>query len=441
MTEQDLDTPEPGSPPVAPRRRTRSTAATVLGALAMVGILASTITVWSHRLLLNTDAWVATVGPLAEDPEVTDLVATRLTDQLLVATDAETRIAAALPDNAGVLAGPIAAGADTLITQAVGEVLSSDQFAQLWREANRVAHESAVKLLRGEPLLGFQIIDGAVVLNLLPLADDALRRIDEVAPDLLTDGRAIPDITYTTPPDEARAELAEALGRDLPEGFGVIQVFQSDQLAAAQDAVVLFDKVTWVLPVVSLGLAIGAIALAADRRRAVVALGIALVVSAVLATAAAQAMRNLLLDLVGNPEARGAAKATLATLLGDLRTFVRVLILGGILVAVAAWLSGDGRLATALRQSAARAVGRATGETTSVPWVAEHRAPLQVAGLAAGLAYLVLSDPSFTALGMTVLVVGAYEGAVVLLAGGDADVRSDVPSDGPPADSPAGAEA
>jgi hypothetical protein len=192
-----------------------------------------------------------------------------------------------------------------------------------------------------------------------------------------------------------------------------------------------------VLPVISLALAAGAIVLAADRRRAVVALGIALVVSAVLATAAAQAMRNLLLDLVGNPEARGAATATMATLLGDLRTFVRVLILGGILVALSAWLSGDGKLATALRQGAARAVGRATGETTSVPWVAEHRGPLQVAGLAAGLAYLVLSDPSFTAIGLTVLVVGAYEGAVVLLAGSTPDVASE----GPPADTPAGAEA
>lgn len=439
MASNDDTTAAPGST-ASPRRRTRSVLAGVLGGLALVGILASTITFWSHRLLLNTDAWVATVGPLADDPEVTDLLATRLTDQLLEATDAQQKIADALPEQAGVLAGPITAAADTLVTNGVATVLASDQFSQLWKEANRIAHESAVALLRGEPIAGFQVIEGTVVLNLLPLVDDALRKVDEVAPDLLTDGRPIPDITYDTPPDEAIADLEEALGRDLPDSFGVIEVFQSDQLAAAQDAVILFDRITWVLPVLTLALMVGSVVLAADRRRALVGLGLAIVVSAVLATAAGQAMRNLLTDLVKTPEARGAATATMATLLGDLRSFVRLILIGGTLVAVGAWLSGDGKVATSLRRGGARVVGRATGDPAGLPWVAEHRPALQVAGLVAGLGYLVLSDPSFTSLGATVLVIGIYEAGVWLLAGEDAgDGEHTAPPPAP--DAPVGAEA
>ena len=46
----------------------------LMAVLTCFGMLASVIAIWTHRTLLNTDAWMEVVGPLGEDPAVTDAV-------------------------------------------------------------------------------------------------------------------------------------------------------------------------------------------------------------------------------------------------------------------------------------------------------------------------------------------------------------------------------
>jgi len=422
--------------PTAPRpSRARRLAVVCLAALTVISLLASTLAFWSHRLLLDTDAWVATVAPLAEDEAVTDLVAARLTEQLVEVTDPEAKLAAALPDQASLLAGPLTAAATTFVESSVASVLASDQFATFWAEANRYAHEKAVVVLRGDTDGPIAIDDGVVSLNLLPIVAAALTKVNERAPDLLTDGRPVPTIAFDTPPDEARAELSTALGRDLPESFGVIQVFRSDQLAAAQQAVRLFDRVTWALPVLTLLLLAATLALADRRRPVLIGFGLGTIAAMAFATAVVRAGRNFVLDLIGNPEGRAAAASTIATLVANLRVLTQLVVAAAVVLTVVALVTGDSRVAVGLRRQAAGMRPSAGDETNAdatpvSAFVRDNLVVLQFAGATAAVMWLVLADLTFVGLALALLLLAAYEVVLLALAGslqasnGDPDAAS-----------------
>src|SRR5256885_15683104 len=63
------DPPQPVKKPR--RRRIRRIVVGLLVALSCLLVLLSTTEVWAHRTLLNTGAFVGTVGPVFEDPAVT----------------------------------------------------------------------------------------------------------------------------------------------------------------------------------------------------------------------------------------------------------------------------------------------------------------------------------------------------------------------------------
>ena len=222
----------------------------VLAVLTCLSILASTVGVWAHRTLLNTDSWVNAVGPLAENPEITDAVAKRLTDELMQMIDSSELAQNALPAQAQVLVAPLSEAVGQFVQRAVGELLQTDQFQEFW-----VAGQPPGARAGGEGAAG-RDGQGAhgqrdVQLNLLPLIADAFGFVQSKAPGIFGNGTTVPDITFDTPVDQARSELQAASKRTLPDDFGVVTVFESDKLKAAQDAVSLFDKVVIALLVVT----------------------------------------------------------------------------------------------------------------------------------------------------------------------------------------------
>jgi len=402
--------------------RARRIAVVCLAVLTVISLMASTLAFWSHRLLLNTDSWVATVAPLAEDEAVTALIAERLTEQLVAVTDPETKLAAALPDQASLLAGPLTAAATTFIEDSLATVLASERFAEFWVNANRFAHEKAVAILRDETDGPIDISDGVVSLNLLPIVAAALTKVNELAPQLLTDGRPVPTITFDTPPDQARAELATALGRDLPESFGVIEVFQSDQLAAAQQGVRVFDRITWALPVLTLLLLIATLVLADNRRHVLIGFGLGTVAAMVLATALVRAGRNYVLDLIGNPEGRAAAATTIQALVVNLRFLTQLVVAGALVLTIVAIVTGDGRFAVELRREAAGLRRGAThvdrgSEPAAWRFLHDHVVLFQFVGALLAMVWLIQTDVTFLGLLVTLAVLAAYEVALLVLAG------------------------
>jgi len=122
------------------------------------------------------------------------------------------------------------------------------------------SHELAIDVIDGDALPdSVDVTDGEVRVNLLPLTARALTSMQEVG--LLADV-TVPVLERGGDPAEQRAELAAALGRDLPSDFGTPVVYRSDSLARAGDTVqvvrdvlVLAKRTAWFLLIGGLALA------------------------------------------------------------------------------------------------------------------------------------------------------------------------------------------
>ena len=96
--------------------------------------------VWVRNTLLDTDNYVSTVGPLADDSDVQHAIANRVTDALFANADVEKKVADALPPRADFLAAPVSNGIRTAVNAATLRLAESDRFETLWERANRRAH-------------------------------------------------------------------------------------------------------------------------------------------------------------------------------------------------------------------------------------------------------------------------------------------------------------
>ncbi len=132
----------------------------VLGALlAPVAVVA----VWAKDLVTDTDRYLATVGPLVDDPQIQGAVTNRVTGAIVeaadldgLASDAVTAVEGlGLPPRVAALAGslqaPLVDAATNVIRRAVDAVVTSDVFEAVWDEANRTVHDQLNAVLRGDP--------------------------------------------------------------------------------------------------------------------------------------------------------------------------------------------------------------------------------------------------------------------------------------------------
>jgi len=413
----DLAPPADGEVSKKVGQRWRKSLVIVLAVLTCISLLATTVGVWAHRTLLNTNSWVNAVGPLASNPDVTDAVAHRLTDELMQLIDASQLAETALPAQAQVLAAPLSEAVGQFVERTVAQLLATPQFQEFWVEANRRVHSLVVKVLRGDTKV-LLTANGVVQLNLLPLIGQALQFLQSKAPGLIGNGVALPDITFDTPVDQARSELQASAKRTVPDGFGVVTVFESDKLKAAQDAVTLFDRLVVGLIVVTLLLLVATLVLAVDRRKTVIGLALGSVAAFAIAIAILKTVKAQVLDLIGDPQTRKAAGTTIRTLVVRLDWIVYALVAIGLAVALVAFLTGSSRLAVAIRRAAGRSgsylVGGAQGRGVpkTIRLVQHHATALRWGGIVLGVLALVFLVHGWWSLFFTVVVVGLFEAAV-----------------------------
>ena len=158
------------------RRRVRGVLAAVLVVLFAILLPVTITATWAHRTVVNTDAYVATVTPIAASPEVQAAVSREVTNEIYAALNPQQIIASALPPKAAALAGPLAHGARGYLQDGINKILASPKFQQLWVSANRFAHAQLITVLNGDSK-ALQTTDGQVVLNLVPLLNEALKNV------------------------------------------------------------------------------------------------------------------------------------------------------------------------------------------------------------------------------------------------------------------------
>ncbi len=340
----------------------------VLVVLGCVLAPLSIVSVWIHSTLLDTDQWVSTVGPLIDNPDVQDAVATRVTNAVTDNAKIDSIIRDALPGSAKRLAPVIEQGAQQAVGVAAHKIVESDQFETLWDTVNRRAHARVVAVLQGKGNQTVATKNGQITVSLDPIIAAVRKELDQ---------RGIPFFDNVKIPNSRRQ----------------IVLFSSEDLKTAQSLVDLFDKVALVLPILTVLVFAAAIILSGNRRRTILrgALGVALAMG-ILLTASALG-RTAYLDALPATVNHAAAQAVYDQLLTFLRTSLRTTFWLAIVVALGAWLAGTGRAATRVRSTVGRALDKGGDEVaTPAPvagFVAHHRNVLRV--VVVGVAFVVMA--------------------------------------------------
>ena len=293
----------------------------VLGTLVWtVGIVA----VWAQRQLLDTQNWVQTSDRLLENEQIREALSTAILQRVYASAPAETRLRETLPPTLRPLAAPLSAALRDVASRNAPKVLGSAAAQTAWEKANRTAHRELLKVLDGDVARG-----GTVNLDLHDL-------IAQVA------------VGTGLPPGVADR---------LPANLQQLQVLKTDKLEAAQKALHTFRSLVIVLIVVAILLLAGAIALASDRRRTVVACGGCILFAGVLVLAVRRLGGDVFVNTLAEaPNARPAVRAVFTIGTSLLTDAAWGSIVFGLFIATGAWLVGPGRRATALRRVSAPAL-------------------------------------------------------------------------------------
>jgi hypothetical protein len=359
-------------------------------ALVLAALLAilSVVAVWTRNQVLDTDRYVETVAPLAREPSIQDVLIDRLTDAIAPPDRTAEFVRGLLPPRADPLATTVGTAVEGFVRDKLGEFIRSPGFAERWDQLSRTTHDSAVNLLTGQEQGRLQVAGDRLVVRLGPLLGPAREAVERAG---------------LKPP------VAEA-GDEEP----VIVIGDASGVESARGVVDLLQKLAWVLPVLALLLLVVAVFTARDRRRGVLRAGFALVTSMTLLAVALGVGRSLYLDAAtGADFPEDAAASAFDTLLRFLRDGVRLLFAVGLVLVLAALLTGPSRAATALRGGVRGAGSRVdAGLGPFGRFVAEHRRALELCGALVGAIVLMAqSRPT----GSTVLVIALSVLAFVAL--------------------------
>jgi len=389
---------------------------TVLIVLTSLSVVVTTVAWWAHSVVFDTDHYVATVGPLIRDRQVVDALSVKLTDAVMDGLQVQERIESTLqrvPDRLPVspelLAVPVANGVRNLLQQRFQTFLQRPAVQDLWIRANRFAHDRVVSLLRGES--ENSTIEGNVVyLDLLPVVNDLLVEVEGVLSDVFNRTIDIPEATGERA-EELIPVLEERFGVDLPDDFGRIPVFESDQLAAAQRAVDIADRLVIVLLVLTIVLMIVTVALSVRRVRTVMWLGVGSALGLIVARRITFRVQEDIVQIARGETNRGAVREVVGSVFGDLRSFTVWLLVLGIVVAIAAYLAGRPPWFDRLLDRRADKGWRieATGPTTR--WLGVHADALKILVAVVGVVLLLTVDVSWVGLFLIVAI-----GVVLVLA-------------------------
>jgi hypothetical protein len=313
---------------------------------AVIGLVAA-LNVWVKRQALSTDNWTNASGRLLEDERIRSALSVYVVNQVFTNVDVTQRLQQRLPPNIKPLAAPIAVGLQQAATRAMDNLLARPRIQQLWKEANRRAHQLFIALLDGKNNL-LVSTGGNVVLDLQPI-------VKQLADELGLGGRL-----------EGR----------LPPDAGQITIMKGSQLDTARKAVKVVRVLSYLLFFLVIALYAVAVYLARERRKLLLGVGVSVLVVGLLILVVRRFAGDYLVDaLNNNPDTKGAVSATWAIGTELLRNTGVNGVIYGVVIIFAAWVAGPSRPATWLRR-------------LSSPTMREH--PIVVYGVVTLVLFLVL---------------------------------------------------
>ncbi|MEJ3404364.1 hypothetical protein WDJ51_06445 [Rathayibacter sp. YIM 133350] len=353
----------------------------ILAPVALVGS-------WAKTQLTDTDAFVATFAPLAEDPAVQAFIS----DQVVAAIDEQVDIPAltdavfdgieqlGLPPRAAdalnLLRQPATAGLQSLVSRIVNDIVTSDAFADIWSQALRVSHDQLMLTMQGDENAAVSIgANGEIGVQLGPIIAEVKQRL---------------------------VDRGIAFAANIPAVDKTVVIAKSDTTTLVQVAYAISVAVgTW-LPWVTLAFLVVGVLAARRRIRGLLgaSIGLGLVMIAVASGIAIGKVVFVALTAksVLPADAAGVIYSQLTAFIASSAVAVAVL---AITVAVVTWLAGPYRAPRALRSlftswfARARRTADAHGVTTGRfgRWLYAQRVVVRVVVVIAAAAVVLFVRP------------------------------------------------
>ncbi|MFF8380472.1 hypothetical protein ACF07V_30560 [Streptomyces sp. NPDC015661] len=309
--------------------RVRSFFAALLIVIGCVLVPLGIVATWTSDLVGDTDRYVQTVKPLASDPDIQAAVATRVTNAVMEHIDLASLLEGVAPDQRplaakalGKLGGSLESAVGSFVHERAQDVVASPAFETIWTDANRAIHTSLDRALTGNDEGAVKIETDTVTIDLAPV-------IDRVKERLVASGMDV--------------------AAKIPEIHTNFTVVKSEDIGKVKTGFALLQAMGVWLPVIAILLVVGGVLLAVHRRRTLVAAALGVAFAAIVLGVALTVFRTVYLNALPANVSPGAASSVYDTLIRFLRTSVRSYAVLGILIALAAWLSGPSRPAVLVR--------------------------------------------------------------------------------------------
>jgi hypothetical protein len=382
----------------ARRRRTgwRAPVATLLIVLGCVLAPVSVLGVWSANQVSDTNRYIANIEPLIHNPAIQNALAGNVTNQITSHLDVTglTSQAAALLTSKGLTRvgsllqsfGPsIASAVNGYIHSQVVKIVTSPQFASTWTQVNTVAHQEIVKALSGQGGGSVKVSNGQVVIDLAP---------------------------FISIVKQALVARGFTLINSLPPIHPQLALFSARDLTKAQTLYRLINDLKIVLPILALLLIAVGVYLARNHRRALIGAGLGFAASMLVLGAGLAIFRSIYLNSVPSSVLPSdAAAALFDTFVRFIKDALRTLLVAGLVVAGAAFLTGPSVTAAGTRRAITsgfdwiRHGGERAGVTTGPAgtWTYAHRKGLRIGAVAlAALIFVFWGQPT---VGFVILIV------------------------------------
>jgi hypothetical protein len=368
----------------APRKSWRTIVATSLIVIGCILAPLAVVSVWADDQVSDSDRYVETVSPLADNPDLQAAVTDAITAEIFTYIDVTGLTQRALealsrqglpPGVAAQLQGlstPLASAIESFVRGQIAQIVASEAFANAWDQANELAHAQLLVLLSGEQGGAISAQGDSVTINLGPFIADAKEQ-------LVAQGLSI--------------------ASNIPEVDKSFTIIESSAVTRMQGGYRLLDALgTW-LPWISLALIGLGVYVAKGHRRALIGAGLGVAASMLVLGAGLAVARALYLDAIPTVElTRDAAAAVFDTLVRFLRQALRATGLAFLLLAAGAFLTGGSVTAVRTREGFVRGIGWLRGGAESAGmrtgrlggWVHTYRRQLRVASVVLGLLALML---------------------------------------------------
>lgn len=362
-----------------------STILIIIGALLAPLALVSA---WTERQLTNTDYFVATFAPLADEPAVQGYISDQVTavvNENLKASELTTELFDGIAElglrpraREALLAleAPATQAIESLVDSTVERLVASQQFSDLFERVVRRGHVQMIATMQGDPNAVINIdSSGTIGIELGPI-------VEQVKSGLVDRGIGIAD--------------------RIPEVDRTIVIANSDAAPTAQTVYALTTVLGVWLPWVSLAFLAAGVVVARRRIRALIWAAIAVALSALLLLAIIAIAKPLAVSaLSASLIPADTANVLYETAVEAVNSTAVALAVLAVIVAFVAWLTGPFRVPRRLRAvgtsttSAIRSVGEQHGLTTGSvgEWLYRMRMPLYVLIALGFAAVLIFNRP------------------------------------------------